>query len=341
MTSSPSERVFVIAEAGVTNYGDAELAHRQVDAAADAGADAVKFQAWTTEELVSRVAAERHAAELGHDWFQRLAERELSRETLHEVQAHAGERGITFFATAHDPPSLEFLVQGLDVPLLKVGSGEASNWDFLRLVGEAGRPVFVSFGLQSDTEAARAVEILREAGAPEVVVLHTITVYPTPAGLADLGRLRRLRERVGAPVGLSDHTVGMHVALAAVALGACAIEKHLTFDKLDPRSQDNPGALEPAEWIDFVRQIREVEEALGEPDSTELAAALESSRDWAFQALVAAVDLPAGTVLERSHLKAKRPLRGGIPAGELERVLGRTLTRAVKSDDQLEPDCLA
>jgi N,N'-diacetyllegionaminate synthase len=338
MTAIPKGRVFVIAEAGVTNYGDPELAHRQVDAAADAEADAVKFQAWSTEELVSRSAAGRHAAELGHDWFQRLAERELSREALRDVQAHARERGITFFATAHDPPSLEFLVDELDVPWLKVGSGEASNWDFLSAVGEARRSVLVSFGLQSDAEAARAVEILRDAGAPEVVVLHTVTVYPTPAALAQLGRLRRLHELAGAPVGLSDHTVGTHVALAAVALGACAIEKHLTFDKLDQRSLDNPGALEPAEWTDFVRQIREVEEALGEPDGTALAAALEQSRDWAFQALVAAVDLPAGTVLERSHVKAKRPLRGGIPATELERIVGRTLSRAVKRDDQLTPD---
>lgn len=340
MTPIPSERVFVIAEAGVTNYGDADLAHRQVDAAADAGADAVKFQAWRTDELVSRVAAERHAAELGHDWFQRMAERELSQEALRDVHAHAGERGITFFATAHDAPSLEFLVEELDVPLLKVGSGEASNWDFLRIVGDAGRPVFISFGLQSDAEAARGVEILRKAGAPDVVVLHTVTVYPTPTGLADLGRLRRLRECVGAPVGLSDHTVGAHVALAAVALGACAIEKHLTFDRLDPRSQDNPGALEPAEWIEFIHEIREVEEALGEPDGTALAAALGRSRDWALQALVAAVDLAAGTVVERSHLKAKRPLHGGIPASELEHVVGRTLARAVKQNDQLTLDVL-
>jgi N,N'-diacetyllegionaminate synthase len=341
VTLIPSERVFVIAEAGVTNYGDDEVAHRQVDAAADARADAVKFQAWRTEELVSRVAAERHAAELGHDWFQRMAGRELSQEALRDVQAHAAERGITFFATAHDASSLEFLVGELQVPLLKVGSGEASNWDFLRIVGETGRPVFVSFGLQSDTEAARAVEILREAGAPDVVVLHTLTVYPTPARLADLGRLRRLRENLGAPVGLSDHTVGTHVALAAVALGARTIEKHLTFDKLDPHSHDNPGALEPAEWIEFIRQIREVEEALREPDGDALAAALERSRDWALQALVAAIDLPAGTVVERSHLKAKRPLHGGIPASELERVVGRTLTRSIKRDDQLDQEALA
>jgi N,N'-diacetyllegionaminate synthase len=332
VTTIPTDRVFVIAEAGVTNYGDAELARQQVDAAADAGADAVKFQAWSTDELVSRSAARRHAEALGHDWFRRMTERELSPAVLRDLQAHAGERGIAFFATAHDAPSLEFLVEHLDVPWLKVGSGESSNWDFLRLVGEAGRPVFVSFGLQSDSEAARAVENLREAGAPEVVVLHTVTVYPTPTALADLGRLRRLGELVGAPVGLSDHTVGSHVALAAVALGACAIEKHLTFDKRDHRSQDNLGALEPAEWIDFVRQI---EEALGEPDGAAVGAALDQSRSWALQALVAASDLPAGTVLERSHLKAKRPLRGGIGASEVDRVLGRTLARAVERDSQL------
>ena len=270
-----------------------------------------------------------------------MAERELSREALRDVQAHARERGIPFFATAHDVPSLKFLVDELDVPMIKVGSGEASNWDFLRAVGAAGRPVVVSFGLQSDTEATRAVEELRAAGATEVVALHTLTAYPTPPGLADVRRLTRLRDLLGVPVGLSDHTVGTHIPLAAVALGASAVEKHLTFDKTDRRSQDNAGALEPAEWIEFVRHIRELETALGEPDEADLAHALEQGRRWALQALVAAHDLEQGTVLERSQLRAKRPLRGGIPAGELDQVVGRVLRRALRRDDQLMLDDLA
>ena len=320
--------VFLVAEAGVSNYGDPELAHRQVDAAADAGADAVKFQAWRTSELVSR------STELGQRWHERMAGRELPPEVFGELKAHAAERGVTFFATAHDAPSVEFLV-GLDVPLLKIGSGEASNWEFLRVAGAAGRPVQIAFGLQSDDEARRAVDVLREAGAPEVTALHTVTIYPTPARLAGLERMTRLAGLLDVPVGYSDHTVGRHVALAAVALGAQALEKHLTFDKSDDRSLDNAGALEPAEWVDFVREVRELEPALREPAREELEEARASFRDWALQALVAARDLKAGTELAPDDLAAKRPLGDGVPASELERVVGRRLRRAVAADEQI------
>jgi N,N'-diacetyllegionaminate synthase len=320
--------VFVVAEAGVSNYGDPELAHRQVDAAADAGADAVKFQAWRTSELVSR------STDLGRHWHERMAGRELPPETFGELQAHARERGVTFFATAHDAPSVEFLV-GLDVPLLKVGSGEASNWEFLRVVGAAGRPALIAFGLQSDEEAQRAVEVLLQAGAPEVTALHTVTIYPTPAHLAGLERMTRLADLLPVPVGYSDHTVGRHVSLAAVALGGQALEKHLTFDKTDDRSLDNAGALEPDEWVDFVREVRELEAALGEPAREELDAARAGFRDWALQAVVAARDLDAGTELTPEDLSAKRPLGAGVPASELESVVGRRLRRAVAVDEQI------
>ena len=321
--------VFLVAEAGVSNYGDPELAHRQVDAAADAGADAVKFQAWRTGELVSR------STELGRHWHERMASRELPPESFAELKAHATERGLVFFATAHDAPSVAFLVEELDVPLLKVGSGEASNWEFLRVVGAAARGVLIAFGLQSDDEAGRAVEVLLEAGAPEVTALHTVTIYPTPARLAGLERMTRLAALLDVPVGYSDHTVGRHVSLAAVALGAQALEKHLTFDKADDRSLDNAGALEPDEWVEFVREVRELEAALGEPARGELDTARATFRDWALQAVVAARDLDAGTELARDDLSAKRPLGDGVPASDLERVIGRRLCRAVAVDEQI------
>jgi N,N'-diacetyllegionaminate synthase len=320
--------VFVVAEAGISNYGDPELAHRQVDAAADAGADAVKFQAWRTSELVSR------STELGQRWHERMAGRELPPEAFAELQAHATGRGLTFFATAHDASSVGFLVE-LDVPLLKVGSGEASNWEFLRVAGAAGRPVLIAFGLQSDEEARRAVDVLLEAGAPEVTALHTVTIYPTPVHLAGLERIARLAELLDVPVGYSDHTVGRHVSLAAVALGAQALEKHLAFDKTDDRSLDNAGALEPAEWVEFVREIRELEAALDEPAREELEDARASFRDWALQAVVAARDLEAGRELAREDLSAKRPLGDGVPASDLESGVGRRLRRAVAADEQI------
>jgi N,N'-diacetyllegionaminate synthase len=321
--------VFVVAEAGVSNYGDPELAHRQVDAAADARADAVKFQAWRTEELVSR------STELGRRWHERMASRELPPESFAELKAHAEERGLVFFASAHDASSVGFLVEEVGVPLLKVGSGEASNWEFLRVVGAAARPVLIAFGLQSDDDARRAVDVLREAGAPEVTALHTVTIYPTPARLAGLERMTRLAASLDVPVGYSDHTVGRHVALAAVGLGARAIEKHLTFDKADERSLDNAGALEPDEWVEFVREVRELETALPAPAAEELDEARASFRDWALQAVVAARDLEAGAELARDDVAAKRPLGDGIAAGDLESVVGRRLRRAVAADEPI------
>ena len=331
------DHVFVICEAGVTNYGEPELAHRQVEAAAAAGCDAVKFQAWRTESLVSKPVAERLSDELGRNWYERMESRELSWDELRALRDDAQARGLVWFATPHDDASLEFLAGDLDVPCVKVGSGEASNWTFLRRVGAVGKPVLIAFGLQTDAEAQRAVTTLREAGAPEVVAFHTVSAYPTPPQLANLKRIDDLRELLGVPVGISDHTVGWHIPLAAVARGARAVEKHLTFDKADPRSLDNPGALEPGELAAMTRQIRELELALAEPPADPL----EASRDWALQAVVAARDLAAGHVLAEADFAFKRPARGGVPASEAESLLGRTLRVAVAADEQIRVADLA
>jgi sialic acid synthase SpsE len=167
-----------------------------------------------------------------------------------------------------------------------------------------------------------------------------VSVYPTPWELARLERIPRLQELLGVPVGISDHSVGWHVPLAAVAIGAQAIEKHLTFDKADPRSLDNPGALEPNEFIEMVRQVRAVESALRPVPEETYREALSAAADWALQAIVAARDLEAGRRLSEDDLAFKRPLRGGIPASEVGSVVGRTLRRAVPGDEQIAPDDL-
>ena len=335
-----ADRVFVVAEAGVAALGDPKLARRQIDAAVAADVDAIKFQAWRTENLVSRPVAERLEPELGYDWFERMKSRELSFDELRGLQAYATERGLPFFATPHDTEALDFLVE-IDVPLLKVGSGEAGNLPFLHSVGATRKPVLIAFGLQSDEEAKQAVTTLQEAGAPQVVALHTTSLYPTPPEYASLDRIARLRDALGVPVGVSDHTVGWHVPLAAVALGACAIEKHLTFDKSDPRSLDNAGAVELDELAEMVRDVREVEAALRPADPAALASALARSRSWAEQAIVAARPLAAGTVVSEDDVFFKRPGHGGLPPSALDQVVGRSLRRAVAADEQIALDDLA
>jgi sialic acid synthase SpsE len=333
MSILPENRVFVVCEAGVTNYGDPKLAARQVDVAADSGCDAVKFQAWRTDSLVSRPVAERLSDELGYDWYERMSSRELPFAELARLQQQAKDRGLVFFATPHDDASLEFLADELDMPCLKVGSGESNNWQFLKRVAAKRKPVLIAFGMQSDDDARRAVSLLLEAGSPEVVAFHTVSLYPTPFELARLDRIQRLRDLLDVPIGISDHTVGWHIPLAAVALGARAVEKHLTFDKADPRSLDNPGALEPQEFPEMVRQIRELEQALLAPAGDD--SRLDDARDWALQAVVAARALGAGHVLTEDDVAFKRPGRGGVPAADVDLLLGRPLLRSIDVDEQI------
>jgi N-acetylneuraminate synthase/N,N'-diacetyllegionaminate synthase len=333
--------VFVICEAGVTNYGERELAMRQIDAAVESGADAVKFQAWQTEELVSRRVAERLAVELGFDWFARLKSKELTRQDLLALRDYARHRGIMFFVTAHDAPSLDFVVREIAPPLLKVGSGEAHNPEFLRLVGETGLPVLISFGFHDAGEVRRAINILRDAGSPAVGAMHCVTEYPTPPPLAHLERISALASLLDVPVGYSDHTVGWHVPLAAVARGATMLEKHLTFDKSDPRSLDNPGALLPEEFRTFVRQVRDVEAALAEPPVALQEASRSRARAWAGQAIVAARTIQAGDIVAREMLAFKRPARGGLGPELVGSVVGRKAARTLQADEQITFDDLA
>lgn len=328
--------VFIICEGGLTNYGDLDLAKKQIDAAVAAGADAIKFQAWHTEDLISRTIAKRLEGELGYDWFERVKYKEFSRDQLKELQQYAGEKGIAFFATPHDEWGLKVLTEELDVSYLKIGSGEAHNFDFLERVGKCGKPVIISFGLQSDAEAVRAVHTLQDAGAAGVVALHCLTAYPGPYEMIGLPRIAHLRELLGVPVGLSDHSVGRHILLAGVTLGAVAIEKHLTFDKSDPRSLDNPGALNPDEFVALVREIRDIEKALRVIPEKERMEFLAGSRDWAGQSIVAQKDIPAGVVLDRSMIAFKRPAKNGLAPETAESILGKKTKRAIPADEQIQ-----
>jgi len=332
---SPGQPVFVICEGGVTNYGDLELAKRQVDAAAAARADIVKFQVTNTEALISRKVAKRLAPELGFDWFERVKYKELSLEALADLARYARTAGYPFFATAHEEESLDLLLREFDPPFLKIGSGEAGNIDFLKRVGAAKKPIMISFGLQSDDEVVRAIDTLSQAGAGPMIALHCTTLYPTPYDAIDLTRMRRIGELTGLPVGISDHSVGWQVVLAAVALGACVVEKHLTFDKDDPRSLDNPGALLPAEFKLMVRQIRDVEAALRPVPDAERLRRLETGRNWASQAIVARRDIAAGMAITRDMIAFKRPGKGGLAPAMADRIVGKTARVMIEADEQI------
>ena len=327
--------VYVICEGGVTNYGKLALAKKQTDAAREARADIVKFQVWKTENLISKRVAKRLEGELGYDWFSRVKYKEISFDKFKELEKYVNSAGMGFFATAHEDVGLDFLDKDLKQPFFKIGSGEAHNFEFLKNVGQRKKPVIISFGLQSDKEILKAVDTLRSAGTTEIIALHCTTSYPTLYEKADISRMSHLKKMLGVPVGISDHTVGWHVPLAAVALGACVVEKHITFDKNDPRSLDNPGALLPEEFKTMVSQIRDLERALKPMKKKDRANFLESSRDWAGQSIVASRVIMAGSVLKRDMITFKRPAKGGLAPEMAEKIIGKKVRVPIEEDEQI------
>lgn len=334
-------RVYVIAEVGVNHNGDPDLARRLVDASAAAGADAVKFQTFHADTLVLKDAPKAYyqklatgAAEGQHEMLRRL---ELPEEVHRKLADQCRARGVEFLSTPFDEAAAD-LLERIGVARYKIGSGEITNLLLLRHVGAKGKPVILSTGMSTLDEVDAAVTALRGAGATEVRLLHCVSDYPTRPEDVNLRVMETLRVRFGVPVGLSDHTEGISVALAAVALGAVVIEKHVTLDRNLP-GPDHRASLEPSELRAMIRGIRDVEAALGTAEK-KLTGGEAATRQVARRSLVASSDLPAGTVLERRHLAAKRPGTGISPM-ELDRVVGRRLQRPAAKDAMIAWDDLA
>ncbi len=328
--------VFVVAEAGVNHNGDVALALSLVDAAADGGADAVKFQTFRTDALVSRAAPKAGyqvettgGAESQRDMLARL---ELTLADFARVQERCAKRGVVFFSAPFDEASADAL-ERLAAPLFKVPAGEITNLPFLRHVAAKRRPMIVSTGMSTLAEVGEAVAVIRAAGDPPVALLHCVSAYPAPPDEMNLRAMDTLRERFGVPVGLSDHTLGLEVALAAVARGAAIVEKHLTLDKAMP-GPDHRASLDPGEMAALVRGIRTVESALGDGDKRPTPSELDTRR-VARKSLVAARALRAGERLTEDAVAVKRP-GTGIPPAELSRAVGRRLRRDVAADEVLE-----
>jgi N-acetylneuraminate synthase len=329
-------RTFVIAEAGVNHNGDIALGEALVDAAAAAGADAVKFQSFRTDALVSRAAPKAgyqvETTGAGESQREMLARLELSPEAHARLQGRCAKRGVVFFSAPFDEASADVL-ERLGVPLIKIPSGELTNLPFLRHVARKRRPMIVSTGMSTLDEVATAVAAIRESGDPPIALLHCVSAYPAPAADTNLRAMDTLSERFGVPVGLSDHTLGLEVALAAVARGAHVIEKHLTLDKAMP-GPDHRASLDPGEMIALVRGIRTVEAALGDGVKRPTASELDTAR-VARKSLVAARALRAGERLAAEAITIKRPGTGIAPA-DLARAVGRRLRRDVAADEVLE-----
>jgi N-acetylneuraminate synthase len=332
----------VIAEVGVNHNGDPELARRMVDVAARAGAHIVKFQAFRSEKEISRYAAkapyQTETTSSEGNQLEMCKALELSGPVLKRLKAYCADIGMPFLCAAFDFDSVDLLVDELKVESLKIASSEVTNLPFLEYIGARKKGVVLSTGASTLAEVADAVHALRRSGCPELVLLHCVSSYPAPHDQINLRAMGTLRREFGLPVGFSDHTTGVDVAIAAAALGAAAVEKHFTLDRNMP-GPDHRASVEPDELAALVRGVRSAGLALGSdvkrPSPCEL-----PNLDLIRKSLVAAAPLAKGTVLTRQMIEIKRP-RGGIEPRDLERVVGRTLARDVEEDAPLGWDDLA
>lgn len=327
--------VVVIAEAGVNHDGDPELAHRLVDVAADAGADAVKFQTFDPDRLVSAAAdATPYQRARGASVDQRslLASLTLPSSVWAALRDHAAARGIEFLSTPFDLGSAELLV-GLGVPALKVSSGELTNTPFLRELATFGVPLLVSTGMGSADEVAAAVQAC--AAAPGTVLFHCVSAYPAPLEQCNLRAIPAMARAHGLPVGWSDHTTGVTSALGAVALGASVLEKHVTTDRGRP-GPDHAASLEPEAFAAYVTECRALARALGDGVKQRVPSEEENAplvrRSWH-----ATRRLGPGTVLTADDLVLLRP-EGGAAPGQV--LVGRVVRATVAAGAPVRPDDL-
>jgi N,N'-diacetyllegionaminate synthase len=320
---------YVIAEIGVNHNASVDLAHRLIDAAADGGADAVKFQTFDPALLAAPDAATASYQQTRtgrRSQREMLAALELPRAAYPDLFAHARERRLTFLSTPFDEGSADFL-DALGVEAYKTSSGDLTHGMLLQHIARKGKPMIVSTGMSTLDEVTGALETIRHAEPVPVVVLHCVSSYPAEAAASNLRTLQTLRDRCHLPVGLSDHTCQSAVAIAAVALGACVIEKHLTLDRA-MAGPDHAASADPDLFRSMVGAIREVEQALGSPAKTPtdgeraIAAVVRRSLYWRRS-------LARGEVVRDDDLIALRPATG-LPADRWRSVTGRRTARATE-----------
>jgi N-acetylneuraminate synthase/N,N'-diacetyllegionaminate synthase len=330
-------RVFIIAEAGVNHNGDKNLAFRLCDVAKAAGVDAVKFQTWKTEKIVTNSAAlaeyqENNISDKAASQFDMLKQLELSYNEFVEVRDYCNQIGIQFLSTPDTVEDMDFLL-GLGIPVLKIGSGEVTNIPFLREIGKRHQKVILSTGMSNLSDVERAYNTLLESGAKEVSLLHCTTNYPCPYDEVNLQAMQTLKAAFKCQVGYSDHTMGIEVPIAAVAMGAEIIEKHFTLDK-NMEGPDHKASLNPCELKQMVDSIRNIEKALGDgikrPNASE-----QKNAEVVLKRIIANKPIKKGDILGTDNLSLLRSSTG-IPAKFWDLVAGKAAKRDYKEDEPID-----
>ncbi len=323
---------FIIAEAGVNHNGDLATGHKLIDAAVEAGADAVKFQSFFAKELVTPAAtkADYQVETTGMAGGQTtmLQELELTLEGQAELKTHCDEAGILYLCTPYENYSTDMLEQ-IGVGAFKIASTDTNNIPFLRHVATKGRPVIISTGMSTLAEVELAIETLRPSLRDKIIILHCTSEYPAPIGEVNLGVIATMRQAFACPTGYSDHTEGIGVAPWAVAAGACLIEKHFTLDRNSP-GPDHRASLEPDELSSLVRTLKNVEVAMGDGVKRVMPAE-QKNKPLMQKSLVARRLIRAGEVIDEIDLAAKRPALGLQPYW-FDRVVGKRAAKDIPAD---------
>lgn len=359
-------KCFIVTEAGSNHNGELELGKRLIESARECGCDAVKFQAFKAENLVTKKADKaeyQKGRSSGTSQFEMLKTLEFSIEEHFALVEHAGRVGIPIFYSVFDKDSAD-LVEQLSIPVFKLGSGELTNIPLIKYIAEKRKPLIISTGMGTDEEIADAVTVFREEGNKQLVLMNCCIAYPSRLEDANLRRAAYLERKFDVMCGNSDHTEGIFVSVAAAALGIPVVEKHLTLDK-DLPGPDHSMSLDPAEMKRLCSNIRvvekepvaeegmrealkkvdieinqeEIEKILGREDR-KLSEAETNQRIWSRKSVVAARNIERGEVLTDENLAIKRPEKGILP-GEYAKVLGRTAGCAIEEGTPVKWDMLA
>lgn len=328
-------KTFIIAEAGVNHNGSLELAKKLVDVAAEAGADAVKFQTFKADKLVSRGAQkaeyQKKTTSVDESQYEMIKKLELDENAHRELLRHCKEKQIMFLSTPFDHDSID-LLSSFGMPIFKIPSGEITNLPYLRRIGHLGKEVILSTGMADLGEIEDALDVLMYEGVPKdkITVLHATTEYPCPIDEVNLRAMLTIRNAFGVKVGYSDHTQGIEVPIAAVAMGACVIEKHFTLDRT-MEGPDHKASLEPQELKAMVQAIRNVTQALGDgikkPSKSET-----KNIVIARKSIVAAKQIKVGEIFSEDNITIKRP-GNGINPMRWDEVMGQVAQRSYEKDD--------
>jgi N,N'-diacetyllegionaminate synthase len=333
------ERVIIIAEAGVNHNGSLSVAKKLIDVAKEAGADIVKFQTFNTEKLVTRTAPkaayQKKTTGAKESQFEMLKKLELSPDVHKILLSYCRRKKIKFLSTPFDLDSIDLLLS-LGIDTFKIPSGELNNLPYLEKIGKQNKKIIMSTGMADLKEVEDNLNVLIRSGTKKenITLLHCHSEYPTQMKDVNLRAMLTLKEKFGVAVGYSDHTEGIEVPIAAVALGATVIEKHFTLDK-KMKGPDHKASLNPDELKAMIKAIRNIEQALGDgikkPSEREI-----QNRKVARKSIHIARNLPAGTILSEEHLIMKRPEAGGISPMEMNNVIGKKLLKDKKTDEQLK-----